>query len=303
MMEIQDKLDVVIPFVDCTDKYWISSYCKATKCYSYPKERFRDWGTLRYWFRGIAKYMPFVRNVVLILASESQIPSWLNTENVRIVYHREFIPEQFLPTFSSSAIESFLYNISGLSERFIYFNDDMFVINPVDLDDFFVGMTPKMQFNFHDTYNHASIFRRNCRNCLDMITDAMHLDRYPINKLFLSNHSVACLLTKTLEAVKLLCGDKIPATVTKTRTPKNVHKHIYEYYQYYTEKSDIEYTLKFHYFELSDNLSAIRNVFKEDNLQLICLNDSDKIKHYTQTREELLAIFEEKFPHKCKYEV
>lgn len=302
-MSEDNLVDIVIPFVDCTDKAWLSDYCNATKAYSYAKERFRSWGTLKYWFRGIDRYAPFVRNIVLILARETQIPSWLDTSKVRIVYHREFMPEQFLPTFNSSVIESFLFNIPDLSDRFIYFNDDMFIINPVELSDFFDGDVPRMKFNFHDKYNHASVFRRNCRNCLDMITDVLKVERYPAEKLFLSNHSTANLLKKTLEEVKELCEDKIPRTVTKTRSFNNVHKHIYEYYQYYTGNYTAEYPLRFKYFQMSDNLSTIESAIKENNLQMICLNDSDKIKDYKKTKSELLAIFEEKFPDKCKYEV
>ena len=299
----QDKVDVVIPFVNCNDTNWMQDYTQTLKCFSIPKERFRSWNTLKYWFRGIAKYAPYVNNIVLILARESQIPDWLDTSKVRIVYHRDFMPQQCLPTFSSSAIESFLYNIEGLSEKFIYFNDNMFLINPTTLEDFFLNGVPRMQFIFRDKYNHHSIFRVQCRNSLDMITDALHLERYPKEKLFLSNHSVATLLKSTLDSVKELCEDKILRTVTPTRSPCNVHKHIYEYYQFYTDNYTSDYSLQFSYLEMSDNLDEMKRMVLDENLQLICLNDSDKIKDYKKTRAELLRIFELKFPDKCKYEI
>lgn len=303
MKTLANGIDIVIPHVNCNDKQWITSYCKATKCYSFAKERFRSWDTFKYWFRGVEKYCPFVRNVVLILASESQIPSWLNTDNVRIVYHRDFIPSKFLPLFNSSAIESFLYNISDLSDRFIYFNDDMFLVDSVSIEDFFLDNKPKVKFNFHDSYNKHSIFRKSCRNSLDMITDALKIDRYPEGKLFLSNHSVAPLLSSTLSEVKELCETKIPSTITATRSPNNVHKHIYEYYQYFKGTcTEEDYSLRFKYFEMSDNLTAISEAILHSDLQLVCLNDSDKIKDYKKTRDTLISIFEERLPEKCRFE-
>lgn len=222
-----NKVDIVLPYVNCNDENWVRDYTRTLKCFSFPKERFRSWNTLKYWFRGIDKYAPYVDNIILILARESQVPDWLDTNKIRIVYHREFMPERYLPTFNSSAIESFLYNIEGISDKFIYFNDDMFLVNSTKLEDFFLDGMPRMQFKFHDKYNSNNIFRIQCRNSLDMITDALHRERYPKGKLFLSNHSVAPLLKSTLDSVKELCEAKIPRTITNLRSPYNVHKHIY----------------------------------------------------------------------------
>jgi hypothetical protein len=65
------------------------------------EKRFRDWGTLRYLFRGIAENMPFVRKVHLVVSHESQVPEWVNREEVHIVLHKDIIPAEFLPTFNS----------------------------------------------------------------------------------------------------------------------------------------------------------------------------------------------------------
>jgi hypothetical protein len=47
----------------------------------------------------------------------------------RVVFadHRSIIHSRYLPTFNSHAIEGHLYRVPDLSERFIYFNDDMFL--------------------------------------------------------------------------------------------------------------------------------------------------------------------------------
>ena len=66
-------------------------------------------------------------------------PSWLNVANEKIVVvkHEDFIPKEYLPTFNSHTIELNLHRIKGLSEYFIYFNDDTFILDKLQEKDFF----------------------------------------------------------------------------------------------------------------------------------------------------------------------
>ncbi len=69
------------------------------------------------------------------------MPKWLNINNpkLNIAKHSDFIPQKYLPTFSSQPIELNLHRINGLAERFVYFNDDMFLLRPVKRELFFAG--------------------------------------------------------------------------------------------------------------------------------------------------------------------
>ncbi len=92
------------------------------------------------------------------------IPSWLNLSHpkLKVVRHEEFIPTDYLPTFSSHPIELNLHRIKGLSERFVYFNDDTFLIRPVLQEDFFKNGLPRdccietaiAQDNIDDPFAH-----------------------------------------------------------------------------------------------------------------------------------------------------
>lgn len=111
--------------------------------------RFRDNDELRLYFgccirsryslRSLEKNAPWIRHIYIV--TNGQIPSWLNTDNPRvsIITHEEIFSEpDALPTFSSPAIEFNLHHIPGLSEYFLYFNDDVFlgdVVYPYDLMD------------------------------------------------------------------------------------------------------------------------------------------------------------------------
>ena len=93
---------------------------------------------LRYSLRSLERYFPDHGTVYIVV--DGQVPIWLNSirDDLRLVDHTEIFDDQrFLPTFSSEAIESYLHRIDGLSERFIYFNDDVLLRAPARLRDFF----------------------------------------------------------------------------------------------------------------------------------------------------------------------
>ena len=99
--------------------------------------RFRDTDELRFSLRSLEKFAPWVRHVFIV--TNGQVPSWLDLSNphVTLVTHEEiFQNSSHLPTFSSPAIEAHLHEIPGLSEHFIYLNDDIFFGKEVWPDDF-----------------------------------------------------------------------------------------------------------------------------------------------------------------------
>lgn len=99
--------------------------------------RFRDNEELRYSLRSIEKFAPWIRKVFIV--TNGQVPYWLNTKNsrVKIVSHADiFLNKSHLPTFSSPAIEAHLHRIKGLSDHFIYLNDDVMFGNNVYPTDF-----------------------------------------------------------------------------------------------------------------------------------------------------------------------
>ena len=129
-------MDAVITYVDGLDPIWQAEYASAVGGEILAK-RYRDWGTLRYLLRGIEKHIPSVENVYLLVSGISQVPAWIDKDQVRVVLHKEIIPEVFLPTFNSTTIEMFMHRIPGLDEQFIYFNDDMFPVLDCSPEDFF----------------------------------------------------------------------------------------------------------------------------------------------------------------------
>lgn len=296
-------MDAVITYVNSSDNLWFRDYAIATKSHNPTPTRFRSWGTLKYLFRGIATYMPFIKNVILIVARESQVPAWVNRSNVRIVYHDEFIPKKYLPTFNSCTIESYLWNIKDLGERIIYFNDDMFPNAPMMETDFFTGDIPHNKFHELEEYNPKRIFRAQCRAGVDLITKAMGLPDYPAGVNLRPYHIVSAICKSSLDNVAELCGETISKTVTKLRTGNNVNQYIYLYYQYFTHNY-IDDIVDYTYYELTEkNMDNIAAAITDTKYKMLCLNDSENIKDYTKLRIRLHNVFDAKFPDKCKYEI
>ncbi|SMH69118.1 Putative polysaccharide phosphotransferase [Latilactobacillus curvatus] len=142
-------IDFVVTWVDSNDKEWKEKQKKATleefEVLEAPiedadyngEDRYREVGLFKYWFRAVELYAPWVRKIYVV--TDNQIPGFLNDKNskIRIVDHKEIIDSQFLPTFDSNTIDLNIHKIEGLSEHFVYFNDDLFINRPVQKKDFF----------------------------------------------------------------------------------------------------------------------------------------------------------------------
>ena len=100
--------------------------------------RFIAHDELRHSLRSLEQYAPWVRHVYIV--TDRQRPEWLRNDDpwVTVVDHTEIAPPgTALPTFNSQAIEANLHRIDGLSENFLYFNDDVFLSSPVSPELFF----------------------------------------------------------------------------------------------------------------------------------------------------------------------
>lgn len=165
-MAKNEKIDLVVLWVDGSDIKWQEE--RARYLINSEEEKsnsficYRELGLMEYFFRGIEKNAPWINNVFFI--TWGHLPGFLNTDHpkLKIVNHKDFIPEEYLPTFNSNVIELNLHRIKDLSENFILFNDDFFVIDDIKEEDFFYKNLPcdtlasRTMFNYHigDSINY-----------------------------------------------------------------------------------------------------------------------------------------------------
>ena len=133
-------IDLVITWVNGADPRWRAKRQAAgldsALASANVEGRFRDNGELRYLLRSIERYWPFEGMIYLV--TDEQVPNFLaDCARLKVIDHREILDPQYLPTFSSRAIESALHKIPGLAEHFVAFNDDVLLARLVQPEDFF----------------------------------------------------------------------------------------------------------------------------------------------------------------------
>ncbi len=116
--------------------------------------RFSDNNEIEYCIRSIRKFAPWIRTIHLI--TDAQCPAFLTPDEMRrlgvtLVDHRDIFSgfDDALPTFNSLSIETVLHRTPGLAERFLYFNDDFILAQPVRPNDFFRGESVVLRGAWH----------------------------------------------------------------------------------------------------------------------------------------------------------
>ncbi len=146
-------IDAVITWVDGNDE----NHLKKMQPYLAKNDkdlndknfatRFLHVNEIEYCVKSIIKNAPYIRTIFIV--TDNQIPAFYKGNEkdypkVKIIDHKEIFKgfEAYLPTFNSVSIETMLYKIPDLSEHFVYFNDDLFLIKKTNSTDFFIDDKP-----------------------------------------------------------------------------------------------------------------------------------------------------------------
>jgi Stealth protein CR2, conserved region 2/Stealth protein CR4, conserved region 4/Stealth protein CR3, conserved region 3 len=133
-------LDVVYTWVDGAFPGYsqlLESYAQTT--HDRNPNRYRDnLDLLKFSLRSLERYAGALVRDVYLVTMRPQIPPWLDpsASGLHVVHHDAIMPADELPTFNSFAIVSHLRDVPGLSERFLYMEDDRLFGAPVSLEDF-----------------------------------------------------------------------------------------------------------------------------------------------------------------------
>lgn len=327
-------IDFVITWVDMNDPKWQADFSK----YSGRKEntkngvseaRFRDNGFLRYWFRGVEKFAPWVRRIHFV--TSGQKPEWLDESNpkINLVNHKDYIPEEFLPTYNSVVIERYIHRIPGLADHFVYFNDDFYIINTITPTRFFRNGMPCDIAAF--LYNPSwSQWYKRIKNNLKIINrhfdkrEVMRRDRdkwfhksygskarwnyllKPYGKFITlrTPHNAQPYLKSTFEEVWAVAGKELTETsVNRFRALNDLTPELFRTWQIcrgnfepYNTYSDTKM------FPLMVRpRQAVRAIYNQ-SYSLICLNDNVHIRNYDRVMADIRAAFESILPEKSGFE-
>lgn len=308
-----DKIDFVIPWVDPTDIEWQNAkkQCRREHSGDDSSKYYKDLETLKYVFRSIELNCPWYNKIYLITCGH--LPKWLNLQhpNVILVTHDElYFDNKDLPTFNSQSIEMNLPNLKGVSEHFIYLNDDFIIMNKTTEDRFFVNSKP-VDFLSHGWLKRGKLFQTlnghkpwnsALNNCLRLINDkfspvslsfdtAFHQSYSLKTKLsnFLSinlykkilwlehwHHPQPYLLSEMKKVHREFSKEMSVCSKNKFRSDNDLLQYIYRYWNLASDnftpyKHNDGYVLKINDYEsLRSGLSHIK---KHNNLNFVCFND------------------------------
>ena len=323
-------IDFVIPWVDDSDPLWKASYdyysSKEDKVFNKQGERYRDWGLLRFWFRGVEQFAPWVRTIHIVTAGH--YPQWLDLHHpkIHLVKHEDYLPSRYLPTFSSHTIELNIHRIDGLADRFVYFNDDVFLISPVSPDDFFKNGLPRdtaiRNFVIRDEFGHIDLnnvivinrnlafwplFKKNLSKWFNYRYGAYALR----NVYFLGyrdfiglkhQHLANAYLKSTFQEVWHSCPDKLEETcLRKFRGIGDVNQWIFQYWQIV---SGLFFPRRYGFGRYchADDLRVIKKTVSQRKKKLLCVNDIEKCD-ISALKESLQQLFSKAFPEKSSFEL
>lgn len=303
-------IDVVITYVNNEDKKWAHDYLTYSriekKAYKPNGVRFRSWDNFKYILRGIAQYIPFANNLYIIVSGEGQIPEFINTDNVRVVYHHDIIPKQYLPTFNSNAIEMFMYRIPGLSENFIYLNDDMLFLKEHTEQDFFdENMNPRIAVR-ETVQTKTNIYIRTLLKTQSLTKKENIGFKFNTDKpLLRSDHAPNPMRKSMWEHYWNKYENELSSSITRFRKDINITQELsnYHYYMYYNINS-IDYTKRrFNkYFSYKKHTSDyLQKILNDPSVYEVCINDGD-IQEFELCKNVTNKMLEKRLPNKCKYE-
>lgn len=324
-------VDIVMPWVDGADPVWLEEKRKYS-----PNEgedaninRYRDWGLLKFWFRSVEKYAPWVNKIHFITCGH--LPNWLNTENpkLHIVRHEDYIPREFLPVFSSHPIELNMHRIEGLSDSFIYFNDDFFFSDYVSIDDFFIDGKPvdlaaEAPFCFFEGgidhivgndiavlnkhFNKREVIKKNRKLWFSLSaprTALKNLYMLPIKAFsaFANPHIPQPFLKSTLEDVWENEKELLVKTSShKFRNNDDVSQWLFRYWQF--AKGDFKQSgnVRGKFFSIGKDDKEISEAILDHKYKTVCLSDDKVDVDFEKEQEFLIGLFQKILPDKCSFE-
>ena len=338
---MKHEIDILMPWVDDKDPEWRKSKAIYSNNVSETEDdsdmRFRDWENLRYWFRGIEKFAPWVHKVYFVTCGH--IPEWLNLNAPKLVHvrHEDYIPKQYLPTFSSHPIELNLHRIEGLSEHFVYFNDDTLLTSSTTRETFFVngkpchspimhpifprgagGIMPHVyvstvmavnrHFDMKKTLKRDKSKWFSFKNGISTNVENIYCSRFPEFPGFKNEHLPVPVLKSTMREV----WEKEHVVLSETsshkfRDMRDVNMYLFRYWDLASGNFEPKHMGKLgKRVDIGSNIEDICTMIKKQTYPMLCINDmglQTNLKEFEDAKDRINTAFETILPDKSSFEI
>ncbi|GAA4666117.1 stealth family protein [Frondihabitans cladoniiphilus] len=272
--------------------------------------RFRQIDELKYAMRSVYMFAPWVRNIYI--ATDSPVPEWLDDEHprVHVVRSEEFFADpSVLPTHNSQAVEAQLHHIKGLSEHFLYSNDDMFFGRPVSPGMFF---SPGSVTKFIEADTRIGLGLNNSER--SGFENAARVNRALLQQRFGRvttrhlEHTAAPLRRSVLTEMEHEFADEFRDTAgSPFRAASNISvtNSLYHYYALVTGRAIVQENARVKYVDTTmvSGLASLSDLLKKRSFDFFCLNDGSfpevSDDERTATVTDFLELY---FPFRAPWE-
>jgi hypothetical protein len=299
-------VDVVYTWVNNSDPEWIRMHDEAsgleppsdqTHRTANNVARFQNRNELLYSIKSIRRYAPWVRRIFVV--TNCELPEILRKdEQVTRVHHAEIFPDtSVLPVFNSRAIECCLHRIEGLSEKFLYLNDDFFLCQATTISDFYTLDGKAYLFPCRNPIPDEGAENLNPVEHGQLNASRLLVRDFGLKPDMKLHHAPYPMLKSTLEEIE----DRYPDLIASTRSHK------------FRDTSDIPMATTMHaYYSLANGYGEVRHILSRyvdigDPLFLLlinpfsplcrgkymtfCLNETTGVTRFSRLRDKIVDRF------------
>lgn len=302
---MEQKIDIIIPWLNPNDA-WYNEYKKYSE--NEHPGRVRDLGIFKYLLRSISKNCSWVNRVFIILYDETQKPEWLKeSEKLKVIYHKDFLPKEYLPNFNSVLTDMHFSFIDELSDNYIFMNDDMIFMKQVPENMYFENNRPVHQKSIKcgkykdQTPAQWKYIERNIYSFVSKVVG---------HEVLFTTYHLPIPFNKTIQKfIWYKYGNDFRKMFenSKIRSNTNVCNWIFYGIEEYFDKCIFRPIYKkfpSRCFDLRDGMteSSIRKLITGQ--KIVCFNDGDFLNaDFEKIKFAVNKILKEIFPDKCEYEV
>lgn len=277
--ETPRPIDLVYTWVNRDDPDWQAKWTATFPNRQIASDRYASKDELRYSLRSVCKFMPWFRRIYIV--SNCAPPDWLaKDDRICWIDHAEIFPDtEVLPNFNSHSIEASLHNIRGLSEYFIYFNDDFFVTQPAYPEDFFdeIGrsvarLEPYGSVALDNHFDKTREYLAPSINGFRLLRS--QFPSYRATRLH-THTPYALRLSTLLEIEQVIAKELAETRGHKVRSPKDINLTSFYYHHYAlatgqaVNRSDSSLIVR------PKNIVTLLNRKLVENYKFLCFNDGD----------------------------
>ncbi|SDQ35544.1 Stealth protein CR1, conserved region 1 [Arthrobacter crystallopoietes] len=305
--DIDFEIDIVFSWVDGNDPAYQAARRKRMEGVILGEgddadARFRQINELKYALRSVYMFAPWIRNIYI--ATDSPVPEWLNAEHpaINIVRSEEhFKDPSVLPTHNSQAVEAQLQHIDGLSEHFLYSNDDMFFGRAVGPHVFFSpgGITKFIEASTRIGLGDNHLDRSGFENAARVNRKLLYERFGRITTRHLEHCAAPLRKSVLLEMEKEFAAEFQATAASRFRAKDNISvtNSLYHYYALLTGRAVTQTEAKVKYIDTTmySGLKSLAKLLKKRNHDFFCLNDGSFPEVPALERQEVVTDFLEKY--------